>query len=64
MQRTPLKDNHYNIIGYIDTESNGNKTLRDKHYNILGYYKASSNITQDSHYNTVGHGDILTTLLK
>lgn len=63
MQQITLKDSHYRIIGYVEEQSNGDKTLKDSHYRVLGYYQKSQNVTKDSHYRIVGHGDILTTLL-
>jgi len=64
MERKVLKDNRFRIIGYIDIDSNGDKTLRDSNFMILGYYKKKSDVTKDSHFMTIGKGDILTSLLK
>ena len=63
MQRIPLKDSRYRIIGYVDIAPNGDKTLRNERYQILGYYKAKQDVTQDARYVVVGRGDILTSLL-
>ena len=64
MERITLKDSRFRIIGYVDIDSNGNKTLRNEKFQILGYYKANQNITQDSSFRIVGRGDILTSLLR
>lgn len=64
MERITLKDAQFRIIGYVDIESNGNKTLRDAQFRILGYYKANQNVTQDFSFRIVGRGDILTSLLR
>ena len=64
MERITLKDSHYRIIGYVEINSNGDKTLKDEHYRIRGYYQKSTDTTKDEHYSIVGHGDILTTLLR
>ena len=64
MQRIPLKDNRFRIIGYIDIAPTGDKTLRNEKFQILGYYKAKLDITQDARFITVGKGDILTSLLQ
>ena len=42
MQRIPLKDSRFRIIGYVDIAPNGDKTLRNEKFQILGYYKVSS----------------------
>ena len=63
MQRIPLKDSRFCIMGYVDIAPNGDKTLRNEKFQILGYYKAKLNITQDARFMTVGRGDILTSLL-
>ena len=64
MQRIPLKDSSFRIIGYVDIAENGDKTLRNEKFQILGYYKAKRDITQDSRFMIVGRGDILTSLLR
>ncbi|MBE6958996.1 MAG: hypothetical protein E7447_07605 [Ruminococcaceae bacterium] len=64
MERIPLKDARFRIIGYVDIAPNGDKTLRNERLQILGYYKKNLNITQDARLFTVGRGDILTSLLR
>ena len=63
MQRIPLKDNRFRIIGYVDIAPNGDKTLRDSHFKILGYYKKQADVTKDARFMIVGRGDLLTSLL-
>jgi diadenosine tetraphosphate (Ap4A) HIT family hydrolase len=63
MSRQTLKDAHYHVIGYIETDSNGKQTLKDAHYHVLGFYDPKSNETKDAHYHKVGTGNLLTTLL-
>ncbi len=64
MERITLKDKNYQVIGYIDTESNGIQTLRDRNYQIKGYYDPKQNVTKDRNYQIVAHGNLLTTLLN
>ena len=64
MERITLKDKNFRIIGYVEIESNGDKKLKDSSFRILGYYQKSTDTTKDSSFKIVGHGDILTTLLK
>ena len=61
--RITLKDDHYRIIGFVDIDSKGKKTLMNANYKILGYYDPVSNTTRALVGGIVGHGDILTTLL-
>ena len=64
MQRIPLKDNRFRIIGYVDIAPTGDKPLRNEKFQILGDYTAQQDITQDARFMTVGRGDILTSLLR
>lgn len=63
MSRQTLKDNHNNIIGYIDSKTDGTLVLKDAHNNIRGYYDPRTNRTKDSHNNMIGTGNLLGTLL-
>jgi len=60
---TTLRDQNYRIIGYIDTDFNGNKIIKDEHFVIRGYYDKATNTTKNQYFMVVGHGDILTSLL-
>ncbi|NTW96698.1 MAG: hypothetical protein HGB31_08785 [Erysipelotrichaceae bacterium] len=64
MNRKPLKDEHFKVIGYVETDPHGNQTLKDEHFKILGYYDPKTDYTKDEHFKVVGHGNILTSLLK
>jgi len=64
MNRKPLKDEHFHIIGYLETDQHGNQTLKDDKYHILGYYDPKTDYTKDEHFKVIGHGNILTSLLK
>ena len=61
---TPLKDFYGKIIGYVDIEANGDKTLKDFTGKILGRYHKASNTTRDFYGRIVAQGDCLTMLLK
>lgn len=63
-QKEAIKDWTGKIIGYVQTESSGNKLLTDWQGRILGKYNKSLNITQDFNGRRVGDGDILMTLLR
>ncbi len=58
-----LKDSRFNILGYVEVSDNGDKVLKDRCFNIKGYYNARTDTTKDSHFNIVGYGDLLASLL-
>lgn len=64
MERIPLKDARFRIIGYVDIAPNGDKTLRNEKFQILGYYRQREDVTKDARFMVVGRGDILTSLLR
>lgn len=55
--KTPIKDFYGKIIGYIEEDSNGNKTVKDFYGRILGYYKKSQNVTTDFYGRKIAQGD-------
>lgn len=61
--RQTLKDDTYKIIGHIDTASDGKQTGRDAAFHTVGYYDPHTNITKDSRFHTVGHGNLLASLI-
>lgn len=63
MSTQTLKDSRYNIIGYIETRSDGTQVGKDSRYNIKGYYDPKTNKTKDSRYNIVGEGNLLASLI-
>lgn len=62
--KEPVKDWQGKILGFVETESNGNKVLRDFYGRILGKYDKSLNVTRDFYGRQVGKGDVLMTLLR
>lgn len=62
--KEPIKDWQGKILGFMETESNGNKVLRDFYGRILGKYDKSLNVTRDFYGRQVGKGDLLMTLLR
>ncbi len=63
MSRQILRDNRFNIIGYIDTKVDGSLIGRDASNNIKGYYDPKINKTRDSKFNIVGEGNLLGMLI-
>lgn len=64
MSQVILKDYMHRIIGYIDTDASGKKTVRDEMRRIKGYYDPKTNITMDEMHRIVGYGDLLASLIR
>lgn len=57
--------NFYNqILGVIETEDNGNKTVRDFYGHILGKYQKSDNTTRDFYGRIIARGDQCSMLIN
>ncbi|WP_306392487.1 hypothetical protein [Telluria beijingensis] len=63
MSRQTLRNARQRIIGYIDTANDGRQTGRDERLRIVGYYDPRSNITRDERQRSVGHGNLIATLI-
>lgn len=61
--RQTLKNDRYQIIGYVETDRNGEQTITDEKYHTLGYYDPRTNTTKDRQFRRIGYGNLLTTLL-
>ena len=55
--RETIRDFSGRILGYVETDSSGNKTVRDFYNRILGYYDAKLNVTRDFYNRVVARGD-------
>ncbi len=55
--RQYIKDFYGKIIGSIETDDQGNKTVRDFYGKILGRYNTKQNVTKDFYGRTVAKGD-------
>ena len=64
MKREPIKEWSGRIIGWIETESNGDKRITYFSGRILGFYKANYDQTTDFYGRIIGRGDQLMTLLN
>lgn len=64
MGRETIKDFYGKIIGYIETDANGNKTVYDFYRRILGYYNKQLNVTQDFYKRIVARGDQASSLIN
>ncbi len=64
MDTTIIRDFYGRIIGKIETDSNGNKTIRNFYGVILGRYDARTNTTRDFYGRVVANGDASTMLIN
>lgn len=63
MTRQDLRDRNNNLIGYINTRSDGTQEGRDKNNNLKGSFNPKSNETRDVHNRLVGKGNMLSSLI-
>ena len=59
-----IRDFYGKIIGYIETQPNGDKVVRDFGGVILGYYRKSQDVTTTFMGQIVAKGDCCGMLLK
>ena len=59
-----IKDFNGKIIGYIDTDSRGNKTIRNFYRVIKGFYDAKEDVTRDFYRRIIARGDASSMLLN
>ena len=63
-ERTPLRDFYGKILGFLESDADGNQRLRDFYGKILGTYDADADVTRDFYGTIVGRGNVLGTLLR
>lgn len=63
MATSTIRDFYNRIIGYIDEDSNGNKTARDFYRVILGRYDKNANVTKDFGGRIIARGDMTSGLI-
>ena len=51
------------IIGYIETATDGKQIAKDTRYRIRGHYDPKTNQTRDFTYRVVGPGNLLVSML-
>ncbi len=58
MERAEIKTPNFMLIGYVETDSSGNKTVRDRNMMILGYYEKNRDATMDNYRRIIAYGDV------
>ena len=64
MRIQTIRDFYNRIIGYIETDKDGNKTVRDFYRKILGRYDKKHDVTRDFYNRIIGKGDLSSMLLN
>ncbi len=64
MSREAIKDWTGKVVGWIDKDDRGNKTIREYNYKIVGKYDSSTNTTRDFHGRVVAKGDHIGIMLN
>jgi hypothetical protein len=61
--REVIRDFYGKILGHVDTDSNGNKTVTNYYGKILGRYDAHRKVTVDFYNRIVANGDASVSLI-
>ena len=64
MERIPVKDSNYRLVGYYENQDNGDKVVRDPTGRILVYYVKKSNWTLDPNRRMIAIGDVTGLLFR
>ena len=58
-----IRDRNGRIMGFVDTDPQGNKIARTREGKIVGYYKANTGITTDPYGKIVSYSDVVVSLI-
>ena len=61
--KTPIKDFYGRILGYVNTDQDGNKVVTDFYERKLGSYDARQNVTKDFYNRIIAKGDVCVSLI-
>ena len=64
MKIQTIRDFYNRVIGYIETDRDGNKIVRNFYKKILGRYDKKHDVTRDYYNRIIGKGDLSTMLLN
>lgn len=57
MDKIKITNAYGKIMGTVETQNNGDKTVRDFYGKILGYYRKSRDVTTDFYGKIIARGD-------
>lgn len=63
MAKEAVRDFYGRILGYVDTDAQGNKTATDFYGRVLGFYKKNTNVTTDFYGRVLTNGDTVIGLI-
>lgn len=63
MTTETLKDSSGNILGSVETRSDGTQVLRDAAAKVRGYYDPTTDHTRDADQRILAKGNVLRTLI-
>ena len=64
MDKIAIQDWTGKTLGYVQTSSNGDKTVSNFYGVILGYYRKNQNITTDFYGRMISRGDTAVGLIS
>lgn len=64
MSEQILRGVNNEVIGFLETKSDGQQQLFRANKEILGHFDPRSNITRNANMGIVGHGNLLMMLLR
>ena len=64
VDKQTIRDFHGRVIGYIETDANGDKRAYDFYRRKLGFYMKSTNTTHDFYGRVVARGDATASLIR
>jgi hypothetical protein len=63
MKVETLRDVANNVLGYIETDDDGNQTLKGADGEVKGTYEVAGDHTRDKHFNIVAKGNVLRAMI-
>lgn len=63
VSKEPIKNFYGQIIGWIETDKNGNQMVKNYYGVVLGTYDKKSNLTKDFYGRIIAKGNSLAGLL-
>ena len=63
MEKETLRDYYGRILGYIETDNQGNQTVRNFYGKILGKYDKATNTTRDFYGKIIARGNQASSLI-
>ena len=61
--RQAIKDNRFQIVGYVETGRDGKQRGLNARFAIVGYFDPARNETKDSAHRIVARGNTLSALI-